>query len=545
MLYISIILIFYFVQALVLPKILSVYVNDPKKRLLFLKSSHGYFSQFYPLLGIFFILILLIFIKNRIDAILPTMHFRWLRDTIFEDMVWTYQEQKDSIPIGVFMMRYNLLPQEIRIIFEDILETLPVILSLFYLFIYFCCFSVPIGMVYIMLYGCLFLYLIFSKESIRCQKAVEERAQETIQANDTASQEVLNLNHIYTNQVEEEHIRIQSIAEEALQKKWQTAQMTVNNLLFQINAIQWFILGVLLALFFQYFRSRPNQRQYWASVFLIMTFTHTTLLTTTPRWVNLINGITMIRIYQESISTMSKERITSPPKESNDSRINSNYSIIIDHLYLTLGTRTIFSDFSMTFPQGQKILVQGASGSGKTSFFHLLTRYISTYNGDIIIGGVNLKEWNLQDLRRRIVHIPQQTHLFDNTIIYNICVGECSPEQRQQVEDIIRHFGWERILGKDLNKSCGVMGKNVSHGMQKLIILLRLLWKIDMARIILIDEPLASLDQQTQDDVIVFLSELSKDKTLFINNHVQLTTRQYQYFDRVLDSSTFLHNRQK
>lgn len=532
--YIAIILIFYFIQTILFPKIISMYTHDPSKKWF----SVDFLRQFYPLLGIFLVMIVMIFFKNRMDAVLPTMHFKWLREKMFEDMVWSYREKKDSIPIGVFMMRYNLLPQEIRVIFEDTLETFPAALSLLYLFIYFCTFDVSLGVAYLLLYATIFLYLVYSKSSAGCRMAVEERAMENLRVNDTASQEVLNLNHIYANQVEEEHILAQSGAEDALQKKWECAQKTINRFLVEINMMGWLAFGLMLALFFRYFRKNPDKRKHWPAVFLVLTFTQNTLMGTMPRWLGLLNGFTMIRIYQESIISLSGEsgRNTTPGIFP----VTDDYTIEIQDMGLVLGSKTIFSGFNMKVPHGQKIVIHGASGSGKSSLFNILTRYITSYTGMVLIGGADLREWDISVLRKRVVFIPQQTQLFDKSILYNICVGECSAEQRTRVESVIRKYGWDRILGGDLDKGCGVMGKDLSHGMQKLIILLRLMWKIDDSRIILIDEPLASLDGRTQDQVLDFLTDLTRGRTLFINNHVPLTQRQKAVFDQMWDSSSFI-----
>lgn len=531
--YIAIILIFYFIQTILFPKIISMYTHYPSKKWF----SADYLRRFYPLLGVFLVMIIMIFFKNRMDAVLPTMHFKWLREKMFEDMVWSYREKKDSIPIGVFMMRYNLLPQEIRVIFEDTLETFPAALSLLYLFIYFCTFDVCIGLAYLLLYASIFLYLVYSKSGAGCRIAVEERAMENIRANDTASQEVLNLNHIYANQVEEAHILAQSGAEDALQKKWECAQKTINRFLVEINMMGWAAFGVMLALFFQYFRKNADKRRHWPAVFLVLTFTQSTLMGAMPRWLGLLNGFTMIRIYQESILSLSNESVKVSPGVFTET---DDYMIEVKDMSLVLGSKTIFSGFSMRVPHGQRIVVHGASGSGKSSLFNILARYITSYTGTVAIGGVDLREWDVTALRKRVVFIPQQTHLFDKSILYNICVGECSAEQRARVESVIRKYGWERIFGGDLDKGCGVMGKDLSHGMQKLIILLRLMWRIEDARIILIDEPLASLDGRTQEEILDFLADLTRGRTLFVNNHVPLTQRQKEMFDQLLDSSSFI-----
>jgi len=530
--YIIIILFFYLIQALVMPRVISNYSKDPVKNWF----RAPVFRRFTPLIVVFLVMIIMVYVKNRMDAILPTMHYQWLRDKMFSDMIWTYREKNTTIPVGVFMMRYNLLPQEIRVIFEDALETLPAVLSLLYLFIYFCTFDVKIGVVYLVLYGAVITYLLFSPSSRACQRAVEKRARENLDANDTASQEVLNLGHIYANQVEAEHIKNQSEAEKTLQKKWEGAQKTINNLLIQVNLMSLLIYGIMLALFYHHFKRGGNMK-YWPAVFLILTFAQTTLMGTLPRWLGLINGFTMVKIYHEAVMSDTTSAVVSTPTPG--FKGTDDYTIVIDDISLELGGKQIFSSFSASIPQGQKILVQGASGSGKSSLFNMLTRYVSTYTGVIRIGGTDIREWDLDALRTAVVSTPQQTQLFDKSILYNICVDECSDEQKTRVSEIVRRFGWHSILGDNLEKKCGPMGKNVSHGMQKLIVLLRLMWKSRNARVVLVDEPLASLDATTQDQILRFLVEVSAGKTLIVNNHVPLSPDQRRMFDQVWDSSSF------
>lgn len=344
------------------------------------------------------------------------------------------------------------------------------------------------------------------------------------------------MTHIYANQVETQHITNQADAEYRLQHCWEQAQTHITTLLFHLNTMTLIIYAIMISLFYRYFRQHPKKVHMWPVVFLVLTLTQTTLMTTLPRWLGLMNGLTMIRVYKEAQAT-EDQVVTShdnPRFTGSD-----DCSIHLSNISLELGGKQIFLEFNGHINQGEKVLVQGASGSGKSSLFNLLTRYLSGYTGVITVGGVDINDWTITDLRSHIVTIPQQTQLFDKSILYNICVGECSDEQEDAVTSVIQKYGWERILGDDLTKTCGPMGKDVSHGMQKLIILLRLLWKSEDARVILIDEPLASLDQQTQDQVLHFIVDMSKGRTVMINNHVPLTPTQQKMFDQIWDSSSF------
>jgi ABC-type bacteriocin/lantibiotic exporter with double-glycine peptidase domain len=210
----------------------------------------------------------------------------------------------------------------------------------------------------------------------------------------------------------------------------------------------------------------------------------------------------------------------------------------------------ILKDFSTVIPAGRKIVVQGASGSGKSTMLKLIFRFFSCTQGKILLQrgekenkenkGVDILSFPVENLREHVVYLHQNTHLFPQTIMENILFG--NPDSNpKDVKDIIQKYDFTRVIGTDFTKQCGNEGKNLSLGMQKIIILLRCLLrcKSPSVRIILLDEPFAGLDEDTRNNVCRFLHDwVSKEQTMILSNHVPLNSlplKKFHLMDNLIE----------
>lgn len=93
--------------------------------------------------------------------------------------------------------------------------------------------------------------------------------------------------------------------------------------------------------------------------------------------------------------------------------------------------KRIFDDLSFLIPAGKKIAFVGGSGSGKSSMVRLLYRFFEPINGEIRIAGQNIKEVDMDSLRKAIAIVPQDSVLFHDTIRHNISYGDLTKSQEQ------------------------------------------------------------------------------------------------------------------
>jgi ABC-type multidrug transport system fused ATPase/permease subunit len=180
--------------------------------------------------------------------------------------------------------------------------------------------------------------------------------------------------------------------------------------------------------------------------------------------------------------------------------------------------KNIFTDFSFKIEKGKKVAILGTSGSGKTTLVKLLLRLHSIQKGNIYINGIPINRINPEDLRDSINYVNQRTGLFQGSVIENMKYGNSHGEK--ELVELLEKYGLVdnfKALTKGVYSDVGVNGKEVSLGMQKIIMNVRGILK--KGEIIVFDEPLAGLDSRTREKMISMIDDLCKGKTLIIITH--------------------------
>lgn len=168
---------------------------------------------------------------------------------------------------------------------------------------------------------------------------------------------------------------------------------------------------------------------------------------------------------------------------------------------------------------GQVVALVGPSGSGKTTLLNLLQRFYTVDSGKILIDNIPINEAPLKSLRRNIALVPQDTFLFDGTVLDNIKYGSpnCS---RQQVIDAAKQANahdFIRKLPNDYNTEIGEAGGTLSGGEQQRIAIARAILK--NAPILVLDEATSALDTQSETIIQESLTNLMQGRTCFIIAH--------------------------
>ena len=167
----------------------------------------------------------------------------------------------------------------------------------------------------------------------------------------------------------------------------------------------------------------------------------------------------------------------------------------------------------------EKILIMGSIGSGKSTFSKLILRFLNGNEGNILINGISNEKLNIEDIRSNIVYIPQHPNLFNRTLKENLLYGlkDISIKTIFNKLDKIGLSGLRKKFNSELNKNVGKLGSNLSGGQRQIVWLLRNLFL--PSKIIILDEPTSSLDNDTKSKIIKLIKELSKNRTLIIITH--------------------------
>ena len=182
------------------------------------------------------------------------------------------------------------------------------------------------------------------------------------------------------------------------------------------------------------------------------------------------------------------------------------------------GNKNIFTDFSFKIEKGKKVAILGTSGSGKTTLVKLMLRLHAIQKGNIYINGIPIDRINPEDLRNTVNYVNQRTGLFQGSVIENMKYGNSNGEK--VLVGLLEKYGLVdnfKALKKGVYSDVGVNGKEVSLGMQKIIMNVRGILK--KGEIIVFDEPLAGLDSRTREKMISMIDDLCKGKTLIVITH--------------------------
>lgn len=176
----------------------------------------------------------------------------------------------------------------------------------------------------------------------------------------------------------------------------------------------------------------------------------------------------------------------------------------------------ILEGISLGVKQGEVIAVLGSTGSGKSSLIALLSRFYDVSSGRLLIDGIDVRDYELEGLRRKIGIVPQETFLFSATIRENIAYGvpEATQEQiewaarKAQIHSFIETmpFGYDTIIGE--------RGVGLSGGQRQRVALARAI--LMDPPILVLDEATASVDTATESAIHEELLEVMKGRTTFI-----------------------------
>jgi ABC-type multidrug transport system fused ATPase/permease subunit len=172
--------------------------------------------------------------------------------------------------------------------------------------------------------------------------------------------------------------------------------------------------------------------------------------------------------------------------------------IRLNNVSLFLGEKTVLNRVSLTFEKGKKYLVTGESGAGKSTLLHVISGLYDGYQGELTIGGCDLKTAPKGALSRLVSLASQEIFLFNDTIRNNITLFEHYSDE--SIHRVLRQCGLEELIGRlpdGLDTVISENGSNFSGGEKQRINLARAL--IRDSDILLLDEVSANLDPETTD----------------------------------------------
>ncbi len=183
------------------------------------------------------------------------------------------------------------------------------------------------------------------------------------------------------------------------------------------------------------------------------------------------------------------------------------------------GGEPVLENISFKVQPGQTVAIVGQTGSGKTSLVRLINRTYDVTGGKVLVDGMDVRDWNLENLRRNISIIEQDIFLFSRSIAENIAFGKPGATQEEieaaakaaQAHEFIMSFadGYKTIIGE--------RGVTLSGGQRQRLALARAF--LTDPRILMLDDSTSAIDSATEDKIQRAIYAAARGRTTFIITH--------------------------
>ena len=187
--------------------------------------------------------------------------------------------------------------------------------------------------------------------------------------------------------------------------------------------------------------------------------------------------------------------------------------------------RPALSHVDCVIPSGHTVALVGTSGAGKTTAAHLLMRFWDPTSGRVLLNGVDLREYALDDVRSRVALVAQDTYLFNDTLGRNIMIA--NPEASEaELQCAVRYASLDDVvaaLPEGLESRVGERGMSLSGGQRQRVAIARAFLKD--APILILDEATSHLDAINERAVRNALDRLKADRTTIVIAHRLSTIR--------------------
>jgi ATP-binding cassette subfamily B protein len=182
-------------------------------------------------------------------------------------------------------------------------------------------------------------------------------------------------------------------------------------------------------------------------------------------------------------------------------------------------------DVSLRVARGERVALVGATGAGKSTVLSLVTRLYEVGEGQVRVGGVDVRDWDRGALRRCFAVVPQDVFLFPGTIAGNVAAGDGEPD-RERVREALRRVGALELFEAregGIDASVGERGANFSAGERQLLAFARALYRDP--EILVLDEATANVDSDTEARLERAVEHVLEGRTSLVIAHRLSTIR--------------------
>jgi ATP-binding cassette subfamily B protein/subfamily B ATP-binding cassette protein MsbA len=187
------------------------------------------------------------------------------------------------------------------------------------------------------------------------------------------------------------------------------------------------------------------------------------------------------------------------------------------------GMHQVLQNVNLTINAGEHVAIVGPNGGGKSTLINLVCRFYDPQQGEVLIDGVSLRDVSLNDLRRRIALVTQQTELFNESVLHNIRYGRWDATEAEVLTaaEMARAHEFIKGFAEGYSTGVGPNGQRLSGGQRQRIALARAFLR--NAEILILDEATSQIDKESEGLIHDALAEFGKNRTLIMITHREST----------------------
>ena len=505
-------LLSYPLESIVIPELFGSFFAEVK--------SNGINYNTFFLKVIFFTLFVNICysIMGYLDSIIIPKFNEYIVNHIYKKLLLYYQNSYDDLELGKIVSRLNTLPNIIRELTTDLFSwLLPRILSIVVINLYIFYIDPKLAIISCGLFIILLVYNFMSYNT--CIKISEDRYKKYEDRAEETQDKLSNLFAIYSSGNVKKEIKSYEKINTSYRRSYTKSILCSSKIKFVNNFFQCLIFVILNGLIIYNFKNNKITFGKMISLNMIVGYylqCISSLMTSLPDYTNHIG---VIRAVDEFLGMLEKK------EDKRESIVITKGDISIKNLSFSYDNKNeIFNNFSLNIKHGEKIGILGESGNGKSTLIKLIMSYFKSPNNSIFIDSKDINNHNSESIRKQITYINQNTKLFNETIYNNIKYG--NNLTIEQIDELINKFKLNTIfsnLDNGFNTNVGVNGDKLSGGQKQIIQLLRAFGQnsknTTQNKIIILDEPTASVDPKTKDIIIEIINYFSVNSTLILVTH--------------------------
>ena len=270
-----------------------------------------------------------------------------------------------------------------------------------------------------------------------------------------------------------------------------------------------------------------------------------------PAVSRILTALQRIKVAGPYISVINRELTETndqsihPADSSGDSSIANPFdNLEIDDVSFSYDTRPnvkVLQNIDFTVSKGEQIGIIGESGSGKSTLVDIILGLLTPLDGEIKVNGIPIRT-GMESWLKKVGYLPQNVFIYDDSIAANIALGDTDETwSEERIIEVLKEaqlYDFVHQLPEGINTAIGEAGTRISGGQRQRLGIARLLYSD--SEVLILDEPTASLDQETAVGFWNALTEQENGKTMIVVSHDMSIISKCDKTYRIKDSGIIL-----